>query len=794
MQSNYAKILTLVLLFIAALISATEAEEQDYPRQVLLEQFNSMTCRWSICNEFDAWTNLLTGLSEGVISLRYQYSNDPLTTAAGDWRRQVLGVSGMPIAVINGTTLVTAGSFAEYSDLVQAAKGQRSLVNILIERDFTNPTDVEVRVTVQSSIEFINHRLFVALNNRMLYLPDIGSQITGHNGQTLFHDIFMGFVSPDEGEALAGGFGGEQTFSYRYQPGSGDFWPAGQTFITAFVQDMNSGEIMQAGTDFGGEASPELTIADAFERVPNSSQITKKLNISNTDEFEQEFRLSIFDQSFIPDDWSVELSRPVIRIPGGGSASVDLILTSPSAASYVHVLVQVIGEARSDGLAPTFARAATGLLTENTDIAHYIGYNALQDAQLQALWALTAYSNRTAAMPIHFDGVVTNFPVTEFDAALFSLASASSSVERSDLILGMATEMYRAGKGVFVSSELSGRNSFLDGGDQTFFADVLGVEHLYDFARNQGGVLRAFDINGLDNDPITDGIAFQSNSSEQNLVVYTDVFRIPFDSRAETIFVSDSLPKSVVGMRVADESSARAVYLSFGLEAIADEKLRALTLNRILDWILGIEAEIESDSEAINFGRVALNSRKSESIEFTNSGQADLIVRTELSGDHAAYFAIAEPDVVEIRPGASASITVNYTPAEEQAHSASLLVFSNASNEREGIEIPLLGNGVLSSVEGLPVAESELLSLAVGPNPFHGTSLIRYAVKGEKGRYVRLALINAVGRQIRLLDEGFREPGSHRLSLNTAELPAGAYMLELSTASGGVVLPVLHLK
>ncbi len=796
MKRKQTMLLPLLLLFAAAML--TPAQAQDYPRTVLLEQFFGMTCG-GICSFADGQTNLQENVEEGVITLRYHVNtsggNDPLALASGVQRLQSYGLSSVPSLMINGSVNITPNNVGDYGDLVDAAKGQRSPVNIMIERDFTNPADVEVRVTVQTSTELSNHRLYVAVNNRTLFLPDIGDQVSGHNGQTLFHDVFMGFASPDDGEALNIGAGSEQTFTYRYQPGSGDFWPAGQAFITAFVQEVGSREIVQAGTDFGGETQAEISIADAFERVPNSSQITKEVTVSNPDDFEQTFSFSISNEGFVPAAWAPSFEQTSITVPAGASATVNLILNSPEVASYAHTVIQVIGSARDDGLAPAYASATTGLLTDNTDIAHYFGYNNLQGGQVLALSALPAYNTRTALLPLTLEGVVENFPVTDFDAALFALSARATTQDRSDQILGMAKSLYDAGKGVFITSELSGNASFAGDGDQSFFTDVLGVNYTGAIDRvDDNNNTTPFPVNGFINDPIADGIAFQSNSAAQNFVEFTDVFSIPSSSNAEAIFISDEQVENIVGMRVADEGTARAVYMSVGLETVVDNNLRALLLSRIMDWISGLEAEIVNETDDVDYGKVKVNTAESRTIEFTNNGEALLIIRTAINGDDAASFSINDPSVVGIEPGATASVTIDFQPGEERTHTANLLVFSNASNVTETIEIPLMGNGVVSSVKDVPVGESATLSLAAGPNPFHSTSLINYTVKSEAGQDIRIALFNPAGQQVKLLETGYRQPGSYSVSLKADDLPAGSYMLKLSTEENAVVLPVVHLK
>lgn len=74
------------------------------------------------------------------------------------------------------------------------------------------------------------------------------------------------------------------------------------------------------------------------------------------------------------------------------------------------------------------------------------------------------------------------------------------------------------------------------------------------------------------------------------------------------------------------------------------------------------------------------------------------------------------------------------------------------------------------------------------PNPIRATATARYAL--ERPAEVTARLLDGRGRIVRVVEQGPRGAGTHTLRFETADLPAGAYFLVLSTPEGTRVQPV----
>jgi len=65
------------------------------------------------------------------------------------------------------------------------------------------------------------------------------------------------------------------------------------------------------------------------------------------------------------------------------------------------------------------------------------------------------------------------------------------------------------------------------------------------------------------------------------------------------------------------------------------------------------------------------------------------------------------------------------------------------------------------------------------PNPFNPATVIAYEL-GEESDYT-LTLFDAVGRKIRVLEQGRKSAGSYTYHLDATTLPSGVYLYRLET-------------
>jgi hypothetical protein len=87
---------------------------------------------------------------------------------------------------------------------------------------------------------------------------------------------------------------------------------------------------------------------------------------------------------------------------------------------------------------------------------------------------------------------------------------------------------------------------------------------------------------------------------------------------------------------------------------------------------------------------------------------------------------------------------------------------------------------------GVDMAEggTNRLSSRAYPNPFTSASIIEFNLPGRT--HVTARVFDVMGRQVALLHDGALEAGRHSVTFDGSELPAGTYLYEIQTESGGV--------
>ena len=88
------------------------------------------------------------------------------------------------------------------------------------------------------------------------------------------------------------------------------------------------------------------------------------------------------------------------------------------------------------------------------------------------------------------------------------------------------------------------------------------------------------------------------------------------------------------------------------------------------------------------------------------------------------------------------------------------------------------------SLTGIGRTERVDFSLKAFPNPFVSSVRISYTIPESYGRKdVTVSVLNELGQKLRVLESGFRLPGTYQLSLHAADLAPGVYFLRLKVGN-----------
>jgi hypothetical protein len=106
-----------------------------------------------------------------------------------------------------------------------------------------------------------------------------------------------------------------------------------------------------------------------------------------------------------------------------------------------------------------------------------------------------------------------------------------------------------------------------------------------------------------------------------------------------------------------------------------------------------------------------------------------------------------------------------------------------------GLHVVTLPGGSSTSAEHPPVAQGS--RLIAYPNPFRSSATVEFS-HADAG-HVRAVLYDLLGREIRILVDGYRGPGTLTMTLDAQGLPAGRYLLRVTSEGRSEVVGLVRL-
>jgi hypothetical protein len=802
-----------------ALLCAIPLWAQTPKKYVLIEEFTSATC--PPCVAASEALNQIVNPAAGIISVRYhmywpQPTNDPFylaNPADNGARRQYYGVTGIPDAYVMGTLRVDPRD-ANLRTVVQQRLQQPVRLAISIEENRQNAPTIAITVRVRNvsgqAMNLAGHVLHVVVLNRKVEIPDLPRRIPNSNGETVFYDAMMKMLPSASGTALSGSLapGQEQSFQFTYQLGTGELWPAGQDYVTAFVQNTSTREVIDAGTNL----EQRLTLvrvqlaapSPQFAQVPRSQQITRTLTLRNLNDRPYSFRLLVdASASLVPQGWSVSIAPDSVEIPAGQSQQFTLRVSTSAQAEYAHLVIkpQLLSTQSGAILELRDTTVLVGLLSENTRYVAYWGANNwFSSVYWQPGKQLPAIGQDFAPLPL-LPEVMEAFPMRQFQLAILPmgtvpLRAADGSLDYiwNDLqqALQAGTRVYiAANAGLYWAFDPNSTNRLPD--VQSFFRTTLGIQYTrlqQRFTQSGGNVyLSSFPISGVAGDSIGDGITATANTSTSFYNLYTDIFATTAGSPARAVFYYDNTPSALGGVRVILPSGARVVYTSFGPEAIASGQLRLQILDRIVTWLLGsggqqAQPRIALSAYSIRFDTTQVGQRSVQTLTISNTGEGTLrIQQIELQGQDASAFNVPDRDVVPIvlDPGQETQLDIEFRPTREGFHSAQMVLRSNDPQEPESIVL-------LSGIGTVGVDEPVALGIRLLPNPAAEAAALLLP-EGHPGAVVELRDLSG-----RLLQQWRSPAGMQRVELSLGDCAAGVYSVHVRIGQQWVRLPLVVVR
>lgn len=793
-------------LFIIGLIVVTCASAQNpYNRLSIIELFTSATCQ--PCVATNNALNIAVNPGNGVVSVRYHlegpYPDDPWNVQNpldNTGRTVYYGIQQIPWAFLNGVYIDSARA-ANLLNTISSDNSSGSPIKIDVTQT-PKPGGGDVSVKITSSIALgPTYKLVVAVVSYYSSMPGLPGTLANSNGETEFYDAMNKMLPNSGGTVLNISANTIETFNFSYVNAGGDTWPAGQQYIVAWVQNTNTREIINAGTNLKLREAQAGVTGNPFEYIPRSAQKKRSINVANLSDAELLCTFSIANANDLSQaGWQTSLNKLEATIPANGSTVVEVTSTSVSRALFAPIVFQV-DPITTNGI-PKRSTFTFGYLTEDTRVAVY--YGSTTGAIGVILPALeTTYGTESAYLPYNAD-VLNAFPPSDFDAGLFPVGEDG----RFNIVafIPAINAMTAAGKGVWMSAPLGAAVATNPANQQNpgyaeanaWFTQQLGIGVKNIAVRNDGVRYTSFQVKGVAGDPIGDKFSSTVNQPVSGwpfAMASQELLTIKPGSKSKSWVFTENTSTNVSGIRWEESGKGRIVYTTFGSEHLPSPDERKLMVQRILDWLLTPVIvkvpEITLSTRSLDFGWVEPGTFKDSSFVIQNTGSADLeITSVEISGYSAYNFSITSgkpgANPVIVSPSGSHTIGIRFSPnCGMCVYSAQAVITANASSP----DVELLGNDV-TSVETEAASESGAIAISlIGSNPVTESSSLEIRAQGA----IQVSVIDVSGRNVGSLFNGSVN-GSTIVSIPGAKLSSGTYLIVASDGKEQAVMTFVISK
>lgn len=601
-------------------------------------------------------------------------------------------ISGVPYCYFNGTQgLYPANAPAQIN--LTALRGQTSPLTITID-ETRSGNSASVKVTVHSSQAMSGKKLRIVVNEYYI-------QHNAPNGETEFYWVARQMLPDHFGVDFSIGANETKEFNQNYQLRSP--WDKNQIYVAAFVQDDATHEVYQAEHNLK-TIKAIMSVDNPYLTVASSSSIDKTFLVENPTNASLQVKLSISTTgSFIPTGWEAKLDQYSLTIPANGSKNVKLTIKANSDAGFCAA--NIIAEPTVTSGIAVNSQLNIYALSDNTENAMFVGTNKAVSLPYGAIKSNPTYGPKTAAMPLSKE-VLINYPIKDFDLIFltFDYQSRSyltnSGLDYVETLIQGLNDAIAAGKKILITGELelynAGQSYCLPAG-RSFLNSTLGLTYngnpVMRFevnSNNQITAIKSFSGKGMNGDPISNGLSMTLNDytslQSDPWIWFTDIIRT-LDTKAVPFFYLDNDMTKIGGARIQNGAS-KAVFLSFGFEAIKDQTQRNQFMSKILDWLFSggsvtIGPKAEFSNSSLDFDVVNVGESADQTMTIKNTGDEDLVVTkmemdADFDPDGVFKFKSGNGVPVTLAPGETINVVVSFAPVDADSYLGNITIESNS--------------------------------------------------------------------------------------------------------------------
>jgi len=265
------------LLAIGLLVFTSENLSAQSQRLVLAEEFTQASCG-PCASQNPAFNTLLQANTDKIVSIKYQTSwpgADPMNAdnpTEVQNRVDLYAVDGVPTGIIDGTYIPICSGAYEGSPScltqsgIDASYAIPAAFDIAVDASVANgilnvTTDVNCTQDVSG-----NFKLYVVLIEKVI---DWGTA-PGSNGEVIFYNVMKKFLPGVTGIDIPGTWtnGESNSYSNLLNTNEVNIYDMSQLAVVAFIQDMSSKDVFQAGIDM------EVAITTEFDNSASAVEIS----------------------------------------------------------------------------------------------------------------------------------------------------------------------------------------------------------------------------------------------------------------------------------------------------------------------------------------------------------------------------------------------------------------------------------------------------------------------------------------------------------------------------------------
>ncbi len=744
------------------------------PRVSLVEEYTGTSC--GVCaSKNPKLVQDLTALGDKVVPLVIHvsqgdpfYEYKPLNSSRVGL--YVSGSYGIPAMYCNGKK----ENLEDVTTAVNSYQGTSPYEIIIIEK--RDASKITGSVIVYTDINITGKKqLFLAVTEKHIHYPNAGS-----NGEEDFYWVARHILpSPTQGVGLA--LKAKESATVGIDIDIDPKWDLSQIEVVAFIQDMDTKEVVQAARKTKEEdTDPAIAIPSTkvdFEKVSDFKEmefkvqntgfmplVIEKLTIEN----DADYAFEVLTKTPVSISYKMETSIKVRFTPKQNKPYNCGLKISSNAGNGKSKSVTLIGTGSGVEVRPdlafmdqtldfgTVSKETTKSVTiKNTGFANLIiGEISIED---DSKGAYSIVPKNYDPIPKGGTAVIDVKFKPRKNITYYGTLRVASNAPTAKML-----DIVGVGQNVIVEDpEISVSETVVD------FGEVSSTKNLALTVTNSGKgdlQIESFDIQ-------TDG---------------NDVFK-----------VESQIPGPIAEGESAD------IEISF--KPLGNEEYTAfLTINsnavespaKVIT-LMGIGKNIQDAADITILDKQISftgNTQQEKFITILNSGTGKLVITgVAILNNPEGAFELVDSKIEDIQPGKSGKISVRFVPKDYKVYIADLYFRSNTGPGGSLVDHTIAIKADPTSVADLK-EDNSILNVEVNPNPVESNSTMNYFIGNGYGGELTINLYDNNGGLVRTLFQGNAEPGSGLIPINVQGLGAGQYYILAVIPGYKAVLPVVIMK